>query len=60
MTLQMTKTEDDRGKDLITITQWTKKFAFLHNTQYFKITTRIVDENIVSGHCRFLEILYNF
>ena len=36
-------------KDLIAM-QLTKKFGYFCNIQYFKIITRIVMGNIISGH----------
>ena len=46
-------------KDLITV-QLTNKFGYFCDLQVFKIITRIMTDNIMSGHIHILRISYNF
>ena len=40
--------------------QLTKKLGYCCDIQYFKIMTKIMTDNILPGHTRFLGIPYNF
>ena len=55
----MTKDLKGMVKDLIRM-QLTKKLDYCCDIQHFKIITRIMTDNILPGHTKFLGIPYNF